>query len=81
MPFLHFKFIMTDWSRLCLFLYIGGFAILSVLANSSCYLIWPHLVCIPDHYCGFCPYLANGVTGCVSVPSMKIALLFYMVEI
>ena len=42
---------------------------LSVLAISSYYLIWQHLVCNFDNYCGLHPFLANDIAVFVSVLS------------
>ena len=52
-----------------------------MLANSSFDLIWPHLVCILDHYSGLLPFLANDIAVFVSVLSTVVILLYYMVQI
>ena len=71
---------MTDWCRLCL-LSLGQIAILSVLANSSHYHIWQHLVCNLDIYCGLLPFLANDMSVFVSALSIIVILLYNMVQI
>ena len=64
MPFLHFKF--HDRLMEALFLSLGQIAILSVLANSSYYHIWQHLVCNLDLYCELLPFLAYDMSVFVS---------------
>ena len=64
MPFLHFKF--YDRLMEALFLSLGQIAILSVLANSSYYHIWQHLVCNLDLHCGLLPFLAYDMSVFVS---------------
>ena len=64
MPFLHFKF--YDRLMEALFLSLGQIAILSVLANSSYYQIWQHLVCNLDLFCGLLPFLAYDMSVFVS---------------
>ena len=46
-----------------------------MLANSSLYLIWQHLVCNPDLYCGLLSFLANDITVFISVLSTIVILL------
>ena len=59
---------MTDWCGHCLFS-SGRIAILSVLAISSHYLIWVHLVCNLDLYCGLFSFLVNDIAVFISVLS------------
>ena len=67
---------MIDWCRHYP-LSIGRVAILSALAISSLYLIWLHLACNLDLYCGLFSFLVNDIAVFVSV--LSTIVIYYII--